>query len=312
MRRRRRRWGRGLRRRQPRGWRRLRRQLHRHRGGNGVRTGSEACDDGNTIDGDCCSASCVVEAAGGPCAGDGNGCTDDVCDGAGFCGLANVAPCDDGSPCTGPDVCGGGACDGTSLCTACERCNEAVGCVAAPSGCARWWSRKSTLAFSRDRLTWRAAELAVDAPHLADDHTLCMFDESGPAPRLLFTAHARGTTACDSDRQSCWRVPTRQHGPFVYRDATVMPDGLTEIRLFPDPAEGRVSVKVETPLSGLPLSFPLRVQLLTKHGCAEASYEAATSSATTRAVFGRRCAGADAAATPWRRQSRTSGRGRSR
>jgi cysteine-rich repeat protein len=240
--------------------------------GNGVRTGSEACDDGNTIDGDCCSASCVVEAAGGPCAGDGNGCTDDVCDGASFCGLANVAPCDDCSPCTGSDVCGGGACDGTSLCTACERCNEAVGCVVAPSGCISTF-RKSTLAFSRDRLTWRAAALAVGAPRLADDHTLCMFDESGPAPRLLLAAHARGTTACDSNRQSCWHVPTRQHGPFVYRDSTATPDGFTEIRLFPDPAKGRVSVKVETPLSGLPLSFPLRVQLLTKHGCAEESYD---------------------------------------
>src|SRR5690606_35183576 len=53
--------------------------------GNGVVSGEEACDDGNQVDGDCCSASCEFETAGSACASDGNGCTDDVCDGAGSC-----------------------------------------------------------------------------------------------------------------------------------------------------------------------------------------------------------------------------------
>lgn len=45
----------------------------------------EDCDDGNTIDGDCCSASCHFEVAGAPCV-DGNTCTGgDACDGAGAC-----------------------------------------------------------------------------------------------------------------------------------------------------------------------------------------------------------------------------------
>jgi len=241
--------------------------------GNGVRTGGEACDDGNTVDGDCCSAGCDVEAAGSPCAGDGNGCTDDVCDGTGFCGLANVAPCDDGSPCTGQDTCGGGACDGTLLCTACEGCNGAVGCVASPSGCFSTYTR-STLAFSRDRLRWRAGELTVREPRLTDDHTLCIFDESGPAPRVVFAATALGTDTCAPDRQSCWRVQTRKHGSFVYRSRVVTPDGVTGIRLLPDLENGQVTVKVEAPLPGLPLSFPLRVQLMTKHSCAEATYRA--------------------------------------
>jgi len=37
--------------------------------GNGVVDGSEACDDGNRIDGDGCSAACALEPGGDPCAG---------------------------------------------------------------------------------------------------------------------------------------------------------------------------------------------------------------------------------------------------
>ena len=37
--------------------------------GNGIREGSEECDDGNRVDGDGCSASCLLENASGLCAG---------------------------------------------------------------------------------------------------------------------------------------------------------------------------------------------------------------------------------------------------
>src|SRR5262245_6018406 len=45
----------------------------------------EQCDDGNTVGGDCCSATCQFESMGSPCASDGELCTSDVCDGAGNC-----------------------------------------------------------------------------------------------------------------------------------------------------------------------------------------------------------------------------------
>jgi cysteine-rich repeat protein len=54
----------------------------------------EQCDDGNQFDGDCCSATCRAEAAGGACA------TADVClgpgscDGAGSCATSGVPECD--------------------------------------------------------------------------------------------------------------------------------------------------------------------------------------------------------------------------
>src|SRR5262245_16850408 len=47
--------------------------------GNGRVECGEQCDDGNVRDGDCCSASCQAEPAGGAC-DDGMPCTTDACD----------------------------------------------------------------------------------------------------------------------------------------------------------------------------------------------------------------------------------------
>ena len=56
----------------------------------------EACDDGNAISGDCCSAVCTIEPPGSVCGADVNPCTDDVCNGAGSCTHPeNSAPCED-------------------------------------------------------------------------------------------------------------------------------------------------------------------------------------------------------------------------
>jgi cysteine-rich repeat protein len=53
--------------------------------GDGVLSDNEACDDGNTVDGDCCSSTCQFEAQGSTC-DDGNaGTSDDQCDGTGAC-----------------------------------------------------------------------------------------------------------------------------------------------------------------------------------------------------------------------------------
>jgi cysteine-rich repeat protein len=71
----------------------------------------EECDDGNTDNDDCCSATCQLEAAGSPCADDGNPCTYDQCDGNGTClHLHNEEPCSDSDPCTVGVVCGTGVC----------------------------------------------------------------------------------------------------------------------------------------------------------------------------------------------------------
>src|SRR5207245_1247460 len=49
---------------------------------NGVIDPGEECQDGNAVDGDCCSSRCRFEPRGSTCGSDGNICTDDVCDGA--------------------------------------------------------------------------------------------------------------------------------------------------------------------------------------------------------------------------------------
>jgi cysteine-rich repeat protein len=62
--------------------------------GNGVLDRGEACDDGNFIDGDCCSSSCTVEPTSQTCADDRNACTADHCDGAGACVHPSLPVCD--------------------------------------------------------------------------------------------------------------------------------------------------------------------------------------------------------------------------
>ncbi len=97
--------------------------------GNGRQEDGEACDDGNTVDGDCCSATCLAEPTGQQCPT--GHCVTGICE-APPCGdrqLAFPETCDDGNTRTGdccsptctidPDgtACFGGACV-AGLCTA--------------------------------------------------------------------------------------------------------------------------------------------------------------------------------------------------
>jgi len=130
--------------------------------GDGWVQSPEDCDDGGTVDGDCCSASCAYEPSGNSCS-DGNACTvGDTCDGAGGCAPGapqacndtdictddscdpgtgcvytnNTAPCPDGDVCNGDEVCDGAGtcavgtplvCDDADACTA-DSCDLISGC----------------------------------------------------------------------------------------------------------------------------------------------------------------------------------------
>ena len=60
------------------------------------RTIGETCDDGNSEDGDCCTAACAPLASGSPCA-DPNACNGaETCDGAGRCLSSLPLDCNDG------------------------------------------------------------------------------------------------------------------------------------------------------------------------------------------------------------------------
>ena len=58
--------------------------------GNWIVEPGESCDDGNAVDGDCCSATCGFESAGSACASTGDLCTPGLCNGAGTCQHANA------------------------------------------------------------------------------------------------------------------------------------------------------------------------------------------------------------------------------
>ena len=64
--------------------------------GDGLLNLGEQCDDGNIVDGDCCSAGCTFEPAGALCPAGGSVCTINTCDGAGTC--LNTRP----TNCTAP------------------------------------------------------------------------------------------------------------------------------------------------------------------------------------------------------------------
>jgi cysteine-rich repeat protein len=107
--------------------------------GNGIPETPEQCDDGNNVNGDCCSATCIFEAPGAPCADDGNTCTRDECTGTGTCihpdqlngttcGTGNM--CLTGQQCVGGQCVGGEAvnCDDDDECTT-DTCEPDLGCL---------------------------------------------------------------------------------------------------------------------------------------------------------------------------------------
>ncbi len=112
--------------------------------GNGVVEGLEECDDGNAVDGDCCSATCQFEAADTSC--EANVCVlDGTCDGAGLCegDFNDGVTCDDGNVCT-TNVCLSGvcevleanldlACDDGSVCTMNDVCDAEGVCGGEPT-----------------------------------------------------------------------------------------------------------------------------------------------------------------------------------
>jgi cysteine-rich repeat protein len=110
--------------------------------GDGAVQGAEECDDGGRADGDCCSSTCMFEAAGSACT-DGDLCTQlDACDGQGACASDPVVCTDETAECHAPAACdpSTGACasaplpDG-SACEDGDLCTEGDACVAGE--CAR-------------------------------------------------------------------------------------------------------------------------------------------------------------------------------
>ncbi|WP_437562042.1 hypothetical protein [Sorangium sp. So ce542] len=108
--------------------------------GDGVLGRGESCDDGNRLDGDCCSAQCTAEPTTLLCRVSSSPCDPgEYCDGAGRCPADVALPdgdlCDDFDVCNGIELCFQGACvsdmpldcdDGDPTTT--DECHPLVGC----------------------------------------------------------------------------------------------------------------------------------------------------------------------------------------
>ncbi|MDG1400884.1 MAG: DUF4215 domain-containing protein [Candidatus Binatia bacterium] len=103
--------------------------------GDGIVDAGEACDDGNTYNGDCCSSTCDIEAAGTVCRPMADICDqEEVCDGIeGFCPAdERIADLDADGVCDDIDICPEVAdreqsdADGDGLGDACDPCTGGV------------------------------------------------------------------------------------------------------------------------------------------------------------------------------------------
>lgn len=259
--------------------------------GNSVLDTGETCDDGNTLDGDCCSSSCQFEVAGTVCDDDGNACTLDQCDDAGSCtsssapaGTAcdpdgdtctldecdgagacshpsapNDTTCDDGDPCTSTDACTAGACSGMTA--------PAAGCKTATRGVLLIKNGGGT----KDKLvwTWKRGEETLLQEIAPQDYALCLYEGPGPA---LATAVDTPGYPCSADH--CFKSTTKKT---TYTSKTSAYDGVKKIVLVAG-EDGKSAVKLSakgatTPTPLLPLMAPVVAQLHTRNGaCFEATY----------------------------------------
>ncbi len=159
----------------------------------------EACDDGNRINGDCCSATCQAEATGNPCRHDDICAGDATCDGAGICAVTTPTSCTDSFP------------NGTL--TIDERS-----------------SGREALSINLKRGS------ALVQPDFGDprtnggtDYTLCVYDDGDALVGRLEID--RAGESCGS--VACWKAlgnPPRGSG-YRYLDATLSTDGVQSFQM---------------------------------------------------------------------------------
>jgi len=207
--------------------------------GDGFKEGTEQCDDGNTVDGDCCSSSCALDAAGTVC-DDSSVCTSgETCNATGACiNPTSVVTCDDGDPCT------------TDTCDASLGCGSAA--VPAPASQCAYGAHGSlivrddggakrklqTLMVSNDTVT--PAE--VGDPTVDTDYALCIYDETANVGALA--------ARIDVPAGAGWQAinPTR----FQYKDSAGAVNGVQRLRVDGKTKGSKVQLFAKGPNVPLP------------------------------------------------------------
>ena len=238
--------------------------------GDTILSSGEECDDGNTADGDCCSATCTVEPDG--------------------------SPCPDALFCNGAETCSGGACVGSPPpCAAgCDESADtcattAAGCPAVAKTC-RSAARSSLVVRDksddgRDRLIWKwrkgdaTTRAELGDPRSATSYFLCLYRAGGTS--LL------GSSIIPAGPKWSARGKMR----VAYRDRA---GSIRKVAVkAAEQGKARAAVTgrgAELPDLGPPLpeaSFPLVVQLLTSDtaACWESRFAAPTDVIKNEAGF---------------------------
>jgi cysteine-rich repeat protein len=199
--------------------------------GNGVLEGDEECDDGNTVPGDCCDATCHFEPTGSTCHD-----ADDLC---------STGVCDDSGDCDSDDV-------------PSTTCREPVA-----AGDASLTMHNSANG-AKDLLLWTyrrgpaTAVVEFGAPAANTTYALCVYDADGLEASITVPSGA----TCNG--HSCW---SERGGSPRYRNPTRDPDGAALVILQPGRRDGGTKIVFKASGSNLDLpdlgslASPVTVQL---------------------------------------------------
>jgi cysteine-rich repeat protein len=199
--------------------------------GNGVLEGDEECDDGNTVPGDCCDATCHFEPTGSACHD-----ADDLC---------STGICDDSGDCDSDDV-------------PSTTCREPVA-----AGDASLTMHDSD-DDAKDLLLWTyrrgpaTGVVEFGAPATNTTYALCVYDAEG----LEASVTVPSGTTCNG--HSCW---SERAGSPHYRNPARDPDGAVLVVLQPGRRDGDTKVVFKASGSNLDLpdlaslASPVTVQL---------------------------------------------------
>jgi cysteine-rich repeat protein len=246
--------------------------------GNGIVTAGEQCDDSDLTDGDGCSATCTVEP-GWTCAGQPSVCTEVCGDGV----LTPSEQCDDGNT-VGRDGCSS-TCRlelcGAEPATACRR--------PMLSAKASITLKNSPLSSDKDALVWKwitgkaTSKSDYGSPLSATSYAICLYDSSGGTPHLKLSVAAPASGFCG--RSWCWRDKTTG---FSYSDRDLTPDGMATMVLKEGLIDGQTKISVKGKGTNLlmpnlsALVQPITVQLRNSNDlCWEAVYSAPATKQTS-------------------------------
>jgi len=200
--------------------------------GDGLVFYEEACDDGNTADGDCCSSSCQFEGPETVCNAGDSLCDHATCDGAGTCDRLRALSCRYPAA---PDA--------------------AVLTIRKP---ARAWKRRFN--FSWDTGTARLHELGDPAGDTR--YELCLYRQTGDVPEVLMSYPLNEPGRCGA---SCWRTRGNRQR-FRGRDSAVRRLVLESGQF---PGEARIEARLggeRLKLPEMPLGRDIGVQVRTSDG----------------------------------------------